>query len=372
MERRSLLFTSLAPVLLNGRGRAQEAQLPSFWRSSLAAVENTLAEVKKGQVRQLGRSAGGRPIHVIAYGKSDNLPSTANYNSACAAADPAAYRRKDGNQKPVVLLLGPVHGQELEGIVGLTNLIAVAETGRDLRGREWRELAGNLAACRCLIVPVGNPDGRTRCPVASWVGASLDAYEKSGMGTTPEGASYKYPKVKRFHPMRGPVVGSLGAYFNDAGVNLMHDDWFDPMAQETAAFLKLAREEAPDFAVSLHSHASAPSVEQTAYAPLTVKETIRTFADRLYARYRAARLPNRKAGGEPAPDGAAFPPPSFNLASAIHHVCGAVAFVHECMAGLADKPYARVTHDELLDIEMLLFEELFRFAEERPVKWTTA
>jgi hypothetical protein len=371
VKRRSLLFTSLAPVLLNRRGQAQESKPPAFWRSSLAGVEKTLAEVKKGQTRQLARSAGGRPIHVVVYGTSDSLAATANYNSACAAADPAAYRTKDGNQKPVVLLFGPVHGQEVEGIAGLTNLITVAETGRDLRGREWRELGVNLAACRCLIVPVGNPDGRARCPAASWVGASLDAHEKVGMGTTPEGANYKYPKVKRFHPMRGPVVGSLGAYFNDAGVNLMHDEWFDPMARETTAFLKLAREEAPDFIVSLHSHASAPSVEQTAYATLAVKETIRTFADRLYARYRAAGLPNRKAAGEPKPDGAVFPPPSFNLASAFHHVCGAAAFVHECMVGVADKPYPPLTHDQLLDMEMLLFDELFRFARERPVKWTT-
>jgi hypothetical protein len=34
----------------------------------------------------------------------------------------------------------------------------------------------------------------------------------------------------------------------------MHDEWFEPMAPETKAFFKLAREEAPDYIVSLHSH----------------------------------------------------------------------------------------------------------------------
>jgi hypothetical protein len=57
--------------------------------------------------------------------------------------------------------------------------------------------------------------------------------------------------------MKGDV-GILGAYFNDDGVNLMHDDFFLPMARETDAILRLARGEAPDVAVSLHSHESPP------------------------------------------------------------------------------------------------------------------
>lgn len=369
MDRRILLLSSFAPALLN-RAKGQQAKLPLFWRNGLDEVENTLTQVIKGRVRKLALSAGRRPVHLIAYGKNDYVPGTANYGSACAAGDPAAYRAKSGGQRPVVFLLGPVHGQEIEGIVGLTNLITVAETGRDLRGRPWPELRANFDACRVLIVPVGNPDGRSRCPVMSWVGAALDTHERIGMGTTPEGKNYVYPKVKRFHPMRGLVVGRLGAYFNDAGINLMHDEWFDPMAEETRAFLRLARDEAPDFMVSLHSHASPPAILQTAYATQAVKETITMFAGRLYSRYRAAGLPNRKAVPEAKPDGEAYPPPSFNLASAIHHVCGAVAFVHECMVGVADKPYAKLTHEQILDIEMLLYDELFRFARERPLQRT--
>jgi hypothetical protein len=85
--------------------------------------------------------------------------------------------------------------------------------------------------------------------------------------------------------MRGAAVGKLGAYWNDDGVNLMHDDWFEPMAPETRAFFRLAKEEAPDYIVSLHSHGSAPSVEPTAYAPRTVKETLKELGDRVQKRY---------------------------------------------------------------------------------------
>jgi hypothetical protein len=190
------------------------------------------------------------------------------------------------------------------------------------------------------------------------------------MGTKPDGTNYQWPGVKRIHPMRGAPVGTLGAYFNDEGVNLMHDEWFDPMAPETRAWFKLAREEAPDFIVSLHSHAVNPSVEPTAYVPRTVKETIQQFGDRLQKRYAEAGLPHRSGGPEAKEDGERFPPPSFNLSSALHHACGAVSFVFECPVGVKTEPYAKLTHEQILEIELLMYDELFKFATEHPVKWT--
>ncbi|PYV42878.1 MAG: hypothetical protein DMG06_12615 [Acidobacteria bacterium] len=362
MTRRELLFylrgLGGATLLAGESFAARTDLLPSFWKNRLPDVDRAMKQAKKGHVQLLAKSAGQRDIYLVTYGQKDNLVSTANYNSACGGNDPASYRRKDGKQKPVVFLLGPVHGQEIEGVVGLMNLLAVAETGLDLYGRDWPDLAANLARCRLLIVPVGNPDGRARCSVDSWVGADPHVHERIGMGTQADGTNYVWPMVKRFHPMQGARVGQLGSYFNDHGMNLMHDDWFEPMAAETGAYL---------FIVLLHSHNSRPSVEPTAYVPRTVKETIRTFANRLYARYRAAALPARDSGPETEEDGATFPPPSFNLASALHHVCGSVAFVHECPSGV--KEGAPVTHEQILAIEMLLYEELFQFAVERPVRW---
>jgi len=373
MTRREVLFS------LGGFGGAtlvarenflnRAGVLPSFWKSRLTDIGFAVSRVRKGHVRTLARTAGGRNLQLVTYGRKDTLPTTANYNSACGGNDPASYRRKDGKQKPVVFLLGPVHGGEFEGIVGLNNLLSVAETGQDFRGRAWPELAANLARCRVLIVPVGNPDGRARCPVDSWVGADEHTYERIGMGTRPDGTNYVWPMVKQFHPMRGAAVGELGAYFNDDGVNLMHDEWFDPMAAETRAFLRLTREEAPDFIAILHSHESHSSVEPTAYVPRTVKETTRTFANHLYARYRAAGLPARQAGPEVQEDGVAFPPPAFNLASALHHTCGGVAFIHECTAGARYDSAPEVTHEQILDFQMLLYDELVQFAVKHSVRW---
>jgi hypothetical protein len=352
-------------------GAEQARKLPAFWTSRLTDVDQAVKQVKKGAARVLTRSPGQRPLYLVTYGPKQDRHARANYNSACGGNDPASYARKDGRQRPVVFLLGPVHGGEFEGIVGLVNLLHVAETGADLRGRKWEPLLANFEKCRVLLVPSGNPDGRARCPYDSWVGEELSTHEPIEMGVRPDGANYTWPQVKRVHPMRPGTYRSLGTYFNDEGVNLMHDEWFAPMAPETKAFFALARDEAPDYIVSLHSHAVNPSIEPTAYVPHTVKETVKRLGDRVHKRYAAAGLPHRIEGGpEPREDGVKFPPPTFNLCSALHHACGAATLVHECCIGVKTPPYPKLTHEQILDIEMLLYDELFRYVIEHPVKWT--
>ena len=88
-----------------------------------------------------------------------------------------------------------------------------------------------------------------------------------GQGTWTDDTFCDWPQCKRQHPMVGDNVRFLGCYFNDRGVNPMHDEWFAPMGPESAAFLKVAREEGPDLVVSLHSHESKPAVLRPAYVP---------------------------------------------------------------------------------------------------------
>ena len=123
-----------------------------------------------------------------------------------------------------MLLLGLVHGAEFEGLVGLLHLLRVAETGADGRDRPWRELAANLARCRVLIVPSGNPHGRARCTVRQLRWEDLGDLLARGMGTWPDGSPYAWPDVKRVHPMRGAAVVGLGVYFYHDGVNPMHHE----------------------------------------------------------------------------------------------------------------------------------------------------
>src|SRR5581483_4759957 len=136
------------------RGEAP-GQPPEFWKSRLADVDAAVKQVKRGAVRVLVKSPGKRDVYLVTYGPKADRRSLANYNSACGGNDPASYARKDGKQFPVVFLLGPVHGGEFEGIVGLVNLLSVAETGKDLRGRKWEQLRAHFDRCRVLLVPSG-------------------------------------------------------------------------------------------------------------------------------------------------------------------------------------------------------------------------
>jgi hypothetical protein len=327
-------------------------------------VEAAVAAVRRGASQVIAHSPGGRPVYRVAYGLPVELHRQANYNSAVGAGDPRFYARKPEGAPPVVLLIGPPHGQEMEGIVGLVNLLQVAETGKDWRGQEQPRLRANLDRCRVLIVPVSNPDGRARCPYDSFVGVPLDEMARIGQGTRADGSRWGWPGVKQQHPM--PREGGLlGAYFNDDGINLMHDEFFAPMAAETRALMSLAREEAPDYLLNLHSHGVRPEILETSYVPRNCKKIQARFAKRLEQRYRAAGLPS---GKPPAvrEDGERYPPPAFNLTSALHHVCGGVSMLFECSHGLNEPLYTRVTHDQILDLELLLFEELLAFAVETP------
>lgn len=191
---------------------------------------------------------------------------------------------------------------------------------------------------------------------------------KFGQGTRKDDSLYGWPGCKLVHPMVGDV-GILGAYYNDDGINPMHDEFFAYMAEETKAIMEVARTEAPDLAVSLHSHGQPPAVLEPHYVPKLIKEHVRQFGERLMQRYADAELP---AGRPPAisDDGDKFPPPSFNLVSALHHICGAASFTFECCHGITgNERYAKVDHDQILDIQLLLYDELLQYALDSPVHW---
>lgn len=342
--------------------------LPGFWRSTLEHVDAEVGAVHVGTVETIATSPGGRPVYAVRYGERDELHSQANYNSAVAAQSPAWYARKDETTKPVALFLGPVHGQEVEGVVGLVNLIHVAETGTDHRGRPWPKLKSRLDRFRVLIVPSGNPDGRARCPYDSFVGVPTRTMTKYGQGTRRDGSLYGWPGAKAVHPMKGDL-GILGAYFNDAGVNPMHDDFFLPMADETRAILRLARDEAPDIAVSLHSHESAPVVLQASYVPVFMKERIRDLSRRVKQRYEQEGLPYGSVVDPQVEDETPGPSRYFNLTSALHHVSGAMAFTFECSHGSVGEEATAVTHDQILDVQLLLYDEMLRYALEERLYW---
>ena len=116
---------------------------PSFWKTDLAAIEAAWQNAEKAaEKRILCRSAGGRPVYMLAYGEKKRT-GTANYSSALGALDKGCYAPR--GQKPCVILIGAEHGQETEGTAALMDLVSLLETGCDLRGQRDDAL---LAAVR--------------------------------------------------------------------------------------------------------------------------------------------------------------------------------------------------------------------------------
>lgn len=346
--------------------------IPAFYKSTLSEIEAEMAAVRKGKVETVAVSPSGRPVYAVYYGDKDNFQSQANYNSALGARSAAYYAGKTKDTKPVIFFLGPVHGQEVEGMAGMINLIHIAETGKDYRGREWPAITEGLAKCRVIIIPLANPDGRVRCPYNSFVGLPTEIMTKYGQGTRTDGTLWRWPQAKSLHPMKGNV-GILGAYFNDNGINMMHDDFFSPMADETKAILRIARDEAPDMTVSLHSHKQPPVVLQPAYLPVFMKERVADFANHMNAYYREKGLHRMSDTwvARPAVDDEKFPPrTSFNLISALHHISGTMSFTFECSHGTIDNDQdVRLTHEDILDIQLGLYQEMFSYVLKNRLYW---
>lgn len=348
----------------------QTQNLPNFWKSRLSDIQAELMRVKTGRVEIAAVSPGGRPMFAVYYGKKDNFHSRANYNSAVAARNPAFYAKKDSTTKPVLFFLGPVHGQEVEGIVGLLNLIRVVETGSDFRGKAWPELQRKVEKCRVIIIPSANPDGRARCPYDSWVGRPTRTMTRFGQGTRKDGSLYGWPGAKAVHPMKGDV-GILGAYFNDNGINPMHDDFFEPMADETRAILRIARSEAPDITVSLHSHENKPVILQANFVPWFMRKRITELSARVKKRFAREKLPYGSVAQPEIEDETPPPRKYFNLVSALHHISGSMSFTFECSHGTLSKQSSKplVTHNQILDIQLCLYDEMLNYILKNRVYW---
>ena len=340
-------------------------KLPGFFRSDLAAIDEEVKNVKKGQVEVIARSPGGWPVYAVYYGVKEEFHSRANYHSAVAARDHSCYVKRDSSSKPVLFFLGPVHGQEGEGIVGLVNLLHIVESGTDYRGREWNSLKSKFERCRVIIVPCGNPDGRRRCPYDTFVGLPVRIMTKYGQGTRKDGTLWGWPGAKSLHPMKGEV-GILGAYFNDDGINMMHDDFFSPMAEETRAILDIARSEAPEITVSLHSFELTSRIIPTHYVPWFMKERIDDLTRQLNSCYKENSLPwipDSHIRGPSVEDKSYPPVTSFNLVSALHHISGTMAFVFECSHGTLSEEGTGpdVSYGDILDMQLILYEKMFDY-----------
>lgn len=145
----------------------------------------------------------------------------------------------------------------------------------------------------------------------------------------------------------------------------MQDEFFNPMAKETKAILEIARTEAPDMAVSLHSYENRPIILQPAHVGMFQKIQVYNLAINLNERYKKEGLVSAIEDWfwKPNVDDKNGPENTFNLSSAIHHISGAMSFTFECTHGSVsennEKPL--VNFNDVLDIQLLLFDEINKY-----------
>lgn len=332
----------------------QPVPVPDWWTSRVDQIHALVAGLRRAERSELGTSPGGQGVTTLAYGPASPCRGTANKNSALAALRPEAFCDRAQRERPVLMVLAGIHGAEVEGMMGACSLLCILDEGVDLRGRPQPALREQLERLRVVVVPLLNPDGRRRNPYPGWVGLPREEMTRVNQGTHRDGSLWGWPDCKALHPMTGEEVGGLGAYFDDAGTNLMHDEWSAPTSPLTAPLLDLVRREAPDVLLNLHSYAAPPGMLRTAYVPRSMKLALAELAETFRARMaelglETNQVPPATEDGEPGSC-----PPALNLASICYHVGAELSVLFESPHGFADA--ARFDYDQLLDLHHVLFE----------------
>ena len=336
--------------------------LPDFWKSSLKDADEVVASVKKGRVTTV-YSPGKRPIYLVEYGKANDYSyRTANFNSAAGAHDIACYadKSKEGTI-PCVYLIGGMHGAEFEGTVAILNLINVIEKGVDLAGNRYPQFEGIENRIHLLMVPFANPDGRARVPVDAFCETSAQDFRKWAQGTwKKDGSLANWPQCKKIHPIK-EASDFLGSYFDDNGVNLMHDDFFNPWSETTKFLLDIADRYVPDVTCLLHGGGpSVPHIPRPNFVPYYYKEQNYKIAMRLKERCKEFGLDFVVPDLIPIEQEQNV---MFNAVSAFIAKCGTVCFTYETNQGIGGERLCYPL-DVIYKHHMLLFEECFAYADE--------
>ena len=328
-------------------------EAPDFWKVDWDEVNAFLDGLRRGQVWEIGRSQGGRPIRAVAYGEKEPIARRTTYSSAIAAGHPEDFYDPKKRDRPVLVIICTIHGAEIEGTASCLNFAHLLETGADLRGRQWPQLRQLAEEMRVVLVPIAQPDGRIRSAVRNLIGGTVDDLYYYGQGMMRDGEILRWPECKRLQPIPLDEMEFLGGYYNDAGVNVQHDDFFAvAVAPETRALLDLIRDETPDGLMTLHSCGSGPFI----IAPENCISQACQFHQVQIAALVAER--HRRDGLRPGGGARTSPRGGFYLHTALHHTSGALPLLFEFPHGLEMKPF---TFDEIVDVGLGLFEEVMRY-----------
>lgn len=345
----------------------QAAPIPDFWLTTVDEVSRFLdTQIRKGQVRQIGKTAGGRAMRAVSYGSPRQGSGTSTYSGSLGFRDVRAYLGPE-HEKKVYLAMAAVHGGEMEAIAGIVNLLAVLETGRDLRGRAWPEITAAASKIdRVVLIPIVNVDGRARVPyrmLRHW-GDDYTVPEYFNTGAHPDGKLLGWPGVKQFIPLDFSKTQFPGGYPNDAGVNIQHDDFMGKPQPETRALFDLTARERPDIVLNLHTGATFPQILKEFIEP-----SLMPAWEEYYRRVKTALT---DANFRRTSDVAVEADPSrlrqgpYNLSTALNLHSGALAVLiespsHASSSAKRDGKLVVFTPDDLVTAQLICHQESMKY-----------
>lgn len=346
-------------------------EIPEFWVTTNEEVNKFLdTKIKKGKVKRIGTSAGGRPIRAVFYGTPRKGDGTSTYSGSLGYRDIKAYRGPD-HDKTVLLAMAGVHGGEFEPIMGIMNLLSVIETGRDLRGTAWEEYDDLVNSIdRLIIIPIMNPDGRNRVPIrmSPYSGMNHKVIEFWNTGGFPDGRIIGWPDIKEHIPFDFTTPKFPGGYSNEAGVNFQHDDFMGEVQPETQALYDLSAREKPDIILNMHTGAVFPKIHRP-----FVESDLNSVYDDIYKEiltgWTLAGLERTEdLERETNPERSINSP--FNLNSALSMHCGALTFTMESpshgFSSTKDEEGNMIvfTPEMLLDGQLIAYKATLEFLSE--------
>uniref|UniRef100_UPI0032178555 M14 family zinc carboxypeptidase n=1 Tax=uncultured Draconibacterium sp. TaxID=1573823 RepID=UPI0032178555 len=347
----------------------EREDIPSFWLTTVKEVNEFIEkQVQKGKIEIVGTSASGRPIRAVVYGSPRQGKGTTTFSGALGFRDVHAYRGAD-HQKAVYMGIAAVHGWELEGIVGMVNLISVIEKGKDLRGKEWPEISEIVTRLdRLILVPIVNPDGRLRIPLRMepYRGTDGIVHEYLNTGGNPDGTIIGWPQVKEYIPLNFERSVFPGGYPNDAGVNIQHDDFLGKRQPETQTLFDLTERERPDLIMNMHTGAVYMNLLHPLCEPV-LSSVFDSLYKYVHKRLAAEGLQKMKRLQEVDPKQASLS--GYNINTALNLHCGALSVTVESPShGFSgkNKNGEAVIHTPgmLLDAQLICHQEAMRFLAE--------
>jgi hypothetical protein len=345
----------------------QAASIPKFWVTAVDEVAEFLdKQIRNGQVRQFGKTAGGRAIRAVFYGSPRRGAGTTTYSGSLGYRDVRAWLGPEHARK-VYLAMAGVHGGEMEPIAGIINLLAVLETGRDLRGRPWPEITAAASKIdRMILIPIVNVDGRTRVPyrmLRHW-GDDYTVPEYFNTGARMDGTLLGWPGVKQFIPLDFSTTQFPGGYPNDGGVNLQHDDFFGTPQPEIRALFDLTARERPDLVLNLHTGATFPQILKEFIEPGLIPAWERYYR-RVHAALTKANL-RQTSDIEKESDPSRIRQGTYNLSTALNLHSGALAVLiespsHASSSAKRDGTPVVFTADDLVTAQLICHQESMKF-----------